>query len=118
MFALVGGGFAFVVAMTLGTISLLRLQPEERASVKVALVFLALGPLAFWGLLWPAAIDTICIARGCYSAAAVEYRVRMIADVEQSQLVMAVLAWAAAACAAIAMRRSNQNAGSSLQPGH
>jgi hypothetical protein len=98
--AFLGGPLAYVVAVTLGLLTF-----DRSTWKKAAFVFLVLSPIAFWGLLWPAARDTLCIARDCYSPEARAYQSRVLADVVQSQFAMAVVAWAAAACAAISVVR-------------
>lgn len=91
----VGGGLSFVIAAVFAFVILSNSQGLDRPWVKAALVFLVLGPLAFWGLQAPAAaevsgIDTLINARA-------------LGDVIQSQIAMIAIAMAAVFCAARAM---------------
>ena len=97
--ATLGGGVSFAVAAVSGLIILRDYDGMHRAWIKAALVFLILGPLAYWGLQWPAAVDTVCI--DCQVSAAVQ--ARAIGDVMQSQMAMIAVALAALFCAARAM---------------
>lgn len=95
-----GGGLSFVVAATLAFIILQQHQGMHRPWVKAALVFLVLGPIAFWGIQWPAAVDSICVAgHRCYSEAAITFQMRVMGDVIQSQWAMIAVALAALLCA-------------------
>lgn len=94
----IGGGLAFLVAATLSLILLSQHRGMHRPWIKAALVFLVLGPIAFWGLQWPAATDSICIGRFCYSEQAVAFHMRMLGDVIQSQMAMTAAALAALVC--------------------
>jgi hypothetical protein len=102
--AMLGGGLAFIVAAFFAFVMLAQRDGMDRPWIKAALVFLGLGPLGFWGLQWPAAVDAICIAgHRCYSDEAIAFEMRAVADVFQSQIAMIVVALAAAFCAARAM---------------
>jgi hypothetical protein len=102
--AMLGGGLAFIVAAFFAFVILTQRDGMDRPWIKAALVFLILGPLGFWGLQWPAAVDAICIAgHRCYSDEAIAFQMHAIADVVQSQIAMIVVALAAVFCAARAM---------------
>jgi hypothetical protein len=102
--AVFGGAAAFLIAEILGIRILRHDGGMYRKWVKAGLVFLVLGPLGFWGLQWPAMVDTICIAgHRCYSEAALAFHARAIGDVIQSQLAMIAVAAAALMCAARAL---------------
>jgi hypothetical protein len=102
--AVFGGAAAFLVGVALGVRILTHDGGMHRKWIKAGLVFLILGPLGFWGLLWPAMVDTICIAgHRCYSEAAIAFHARAIGDVIQSQFAMIAVALAALVCAARAM---------------
>jgi hypothetical protein len=92
----IGGAGAFLVATVIGVIILFESSGLHRAWVKAALVFLALGPLAFWFLQWPAASSLLCF--DCTIAPAVQ--ARAIGDIVQSQFAMTAVALAALFCAA------------------
>ena len=96
---LMGGALAFAVAATLGVIVLLGDAGMYKGWTKAALVFLTLGPLAFWFLQWPAIKDLLCF--DCTIAADVQ--ARALGDIMQSQFAMIAVALAALFCAARAM---------------
>jgi hypothetical protein len=96
--SLVGGGLAAVAAIGLGITLLIRDEGIRRRSVKAAIVFLVLGPLAFWGLYWPATLDAACVQH-CYTEWAVALQARALGDVVQSQIAMIAIAFAALLCA-------------------
>ena len=100
LFGFFGGALSVLMALVLGFLVLLETPARERAWIKATLVFLTLGPVAYWTILWPAAIDTVCIGRGCYSAAGQAFTMNARQDVEQSQAAMAVVALIALVCAA------------------
>lgn len=100
---LIGGGLSFTVAAALALFMLQEKVGMERGWIKAGLVFLVLGPLAFWGLQWPAATDTLCIDGGLCCGETLASHMRTLADVVQSQLAMIVVALAAVFCAARAM---------------
>jgi len=93
--AAIGGGVSFVVAVVLAFVVLQDPEGLDRAWIKAALVFLVLGPLAFWGLQMPAAAEV--------SAETAAIQARAVGDVIQSQIVMIAVALAAAFCATRAM---------------
>ena len=102
--AVLGGAVAFLVAVVLGVRILTHDGGMHSKWVKAGLVFLVLGPLGFWGLQWPAMVDTVCIAgHRCYSEAALAFHARAVGDVIQSQIAMIGVALAALVCAARAM---------------
>ncbi len=101
--ALIGGGLSFAVAAALALLILQTQSGMERVWIKAALVFLILGPLAFWGLQWPAAEDTVCIDGGLYCGESLASRMRTLGDIAQSQLAMIAVALAATFCATRAM---------------
>src|SRR5262249_4125828 len=89
-------GIAFVIAALCAFVILRDPEGLDRPWVKASLVFLVLGPLAFWGIQWPAAADSICLAgHRCYSEEALAYQARALGDVIQSQIAMIVVAGAA-----------------------
>lgn len=90
-----GGAAAFIVAMTLGVIILSDDGGKHHAWTKAALVFLALGPAAFWFLLWPAASTLVCI--DC--SLSPTHETRALGDVLQSHVAMIAVALAALFCA-------------------
>jgi len=94
--ALIGGAIAFIVAAALAINLLMDTRDVHRHWIKAALVFLILGPLAFWGLQWPAAAGTLCLDN-CVSSAE---HLRLLGDIEQSQWVMIAVSLAALFCAA------------------
>jgi len=96
LFVLVVGALAFIAAAALG-IRLLLNDDEgiHRRWIKAALVFLTLGPVAYWFLQAPAISGMICIDT-CYSAA---FEVRARADIIQSQVAMIGVGFAALFCA-------------------
>jgi hypothetical protein len=92
----VAGALAFTTAGALGLRLLLNDdQGAHRRWIKAALVFLALGPLAFWFLQWPAIHSTMCLDR-CFDAV---FEMRARGDVVQSQIAMIAVAFAALFCA-------------------
>ncbi|QGZ94141.1 hypothetical protein [Terricaulis silvestris] len=97
-----GGGLAFAVAAALAFLLLRESPSMDRPWIKAALVFLVLGPLAFWGLQMPAAAEAICIDQ-CHGADSATIQARAVADIVQSQIAMIVVALAATFCAARAM---------------
>lgn len=100
LLAMFGGGLSFVVATTLALLILGQRRGMHRRWVKAALVFLILGPLAFWGIQWPAAVNTTCIAgHRCYDEASIAFQMRALGDVIQSQIAMIGAALAALFCA-------------------
>jgi hypothetical protein len=94
-----GGALAFVIAATLGIIVLLGDGGMHKAWTKAALVFLTLGPLAFWFLQWPAISGLLCF--DC--TIATDVQARAFGDIMQSQIAMIAVALAALFCAARAM---------------
>lgn len=96
---LMGGALAFVVAAVLGAIVLFGDGRVHHAWTKAALVFLALGPLAFWFLQWPAVITFVCF--DCTIAP--EIQARAIGDIFQSQFAMIAVALGALFCATRAL---------------
>jgi hypothetical protein len=100
---LIGGGLSFAVAAALGLFILQEKAGMERGWIKAALVFLVLGPLAFWSLQWPAATDTLCIDVRPYCGETLASHMRTLADIVQSQMAMIAVALAATFCAARAM---------------
>jgi hypothetical protein len=94
--ALIGGAVACIVAAALAINLLMDTRDVHRGWIKAALVFLVLGPLAFWGLQWPAAAGTLCIDN-CISPA---QHMRLLGDIEQSQWAMIAVSLAALFCAA------------------
>jgi hypothetical protein len=68
--------------------------------MKAALVFLVLGPIAFFGLLYPISRE-LMISSHCYNEIRFTCQA-LVSDVTQSQFLMAVVAWCAVACAALA----------------
>lgn len=100
--ALLGGGLAFVVAAALAFMVLRDSHGLDRTWIKAALVFLALGPAAFWTLEAPATAEVICFDR-CYGAATEAIIERALADIAQSRIAMIAVALAATFCAARAM---------------
>ena len=107
-FGLIGGVTAFLLATALG-ISLLRHARESaRTWIKYALVFLALSPAAYVSLLWPSGVGAAScfLARfGCATPSAHAYRETMLANVAQSEFVMALVATAAFYCSAQVVAR-------------
>jgi hypothetical protein len=95
--ATVGGAIAFSVAVAMAFVMLRGGEGFDRPWIKAALVFLALGPLAFWGLQAPAAASVM------QDAQTTTVHARAIGDVIQSQIAMIVVALAAVFCAARAM---------------
>ncbi len=104
--AFIGGGLAFVVAAALALMVLRDSDGLDRTWIKAALVFLALGPVAFWTLEMPATAEVICIDR-CYGVQTEAIIERALADVAQSRIAMVAAASAAVVCAvrAIAVMR-------------
>jgi hypothetical protein len=98
----IGGGLSFAVAAVLAIVILAGPNGLDRPWIKGALVFLVLGPLAFWGLQWPAAAEVGCLD-ACYGTETAAIQARALADVIQSQIAMIVVALAATFCAARAM---------------
>lgn len=94
------GALSFAVSVVLGLLIVSDRNAAQRAWVKAALVFLVLGPVAFWLLQWPAAVDTVCLGR-CYGDAYFASRLRAAADVLQTHAAMVAVAAAAVFCAAI-----------------
>ena len=100
LWTLLIGGLAFIIAAVLALVILRGASGPHRPWIKAALVFLVLGPIAFWSLQNPAAIDTICLAgHRCLSEASITYRIRAMGDVIQSQWAMIAVALAALFCA-------------------
>jgi hypothetical protein len=97
VFVLIAGALAFITAGALG-LRLLLNQDEgmHRRWIKAALVFLALGPLAYWFLQWPAIDCTMWLDR-CFDAG---FEERALGDAVQSQIAMTGVAFAALFCAA------------------
>jgi hypothetical protein len=95
VFVLIAGALAFITAGALG-LRLLLNEDEgmHRQWIKAALVFLALGPLAYWFLQWPA-IDCTMLDR-CFDAG---FEKRALGDIVQSQIAMIGVAFAALFCA-------------------
>lgn len=89
------GAAAFIVAMTLGVIVLSDDGGKHHVWVKAALVFLALGPAAFWFLLWPAVSAAVCL--DCSISAA--QQARAFGDIVQSHVAIVAVALAALVCA-------------------
>jgi hypothetical protein len=106
LFVLFGGGAAFVIATILGVIAVRRASGSARVWAKSALVFLALGPAAFWLLLRRALNNTVCIGGGCYGPEAQAFIARAVADIEQIQFSMAAIALAALFCAVHVLTRT------------
>jgi hypothetical protein len=100
--AMLVGGLAFVVALTLAFVILKDHPGMDRPWIKAALVFLMLGPLAFWGLEMPARAAAACIDN-CYGENTAIIQGRAVADIIQSQVAMIAVALAAVFCAARAM---------------
>jgi len=95
-FALIAGPLAFIAAAGVGLSLLLDdYEGMHRGWIKAALVFLALGPLAFWFLQWPAINGTMCLDH-CINATAAT---RALGDVIQAQAAMIAAASAALFCA-------------------
>lgn len=92
LLATIGGGLSFVIAAASALMMLRAPESLDRPWIKAALVFLVLGPLAFWGLQMPAAAE---VTEGATA--------RVIGDVIQSQIAMIAVAMAAVFCAARAM---------------
>lgn len=99
LLAAIGGGLSFVIAAFAAIVALRDSGGRHRPWIKAALVFLVLGPLAYWGLQMPAAAEANCV-NACETAAA---QARAIGDVIQSQIAMVAVAVAAAFCATRAM---------------
>lgn len=95
--ATIGGGLSFVVAAAMALTVLQHPDGFDRPWIKAALVFLVLGPLAFWGLQIPAEAEITSSAESAAMTA------RAAADVFQSQLAMIAVALAAVFCAARSM---------------
>jgi uncharacterized membrane protein YgdD (TMEM256/DUF423 family) len=102
LIATLGGGVAFVIAVALAFMLIRDSAGMDRPWIKAALVFLVLGPLAFWGLQMPAAAEAICIDQ-CHGADSATIQARAVADIVQSQIAMIIVALAAVFCAARAM---------------
>lgn len=100
LFPLLAGPLAFFAAAIVGFSLLLeRKQGMHRGWIKAALIFLALGPLAFWFLQTPALGDLQCI--DCTIPA--EVQARALGDIVQAQGAMIAVALTALVCAARAM---------------
>lgn len=89
-----GGALSFIVAVVAAFFILRGGESFDRPWIKAALVFLVLGPLAFWGLQMPASAEAI--AGGAMYGRAMD-------DIFQSQLAIIAVAVAATFCAARAM---------------
>lgn len=97
MLAAIGGGLSFVIAAVMAFLILSDPEGLDRPWIKAALVFLVLGPLAFWGLQAPAAAEVTSASETATLHA------RALGDVIQSQIAMIVVAGAAVFCAGRAM---------------
>lgn len=100
-FGFIGGIIALLLAAALGFTLLRHARDAARTWIKYALVFLALSPTAYFSLLLPSSVGVAsCLLayRGCYDASGQAYRETMIANVAQSEFVMALVALAAFYC--------------------
>lgn len=100
-FGLIGGVTAFLLAIALGITLLRHAREAARTWTKYALVFLALSPTAYATLVWPSGLEASrCLLSrfGCATADAQAYRETMLANVAQSEFVMALVALAAFYC--------------------
>lgn len=101
--AALGGALSFMVATVLGLVIVSDRTAVQRHWIKAAMVFLTLGPVAFWSLQWPAARHAICMGWRCYGETAIAFRLHAAADVVQTHAAMVAVAAAAVFCAAIVM---------------
>jgi hypothetical protein len=99
--AALGGALSFIVATVLGLAIVGDHSALQRQWIKAAMVFLTLGPVAFWSLQWPAARNAICMGWRCYGETAIAFRLHAAADVVQTHVAMVAVAAAAVFCAAI-----------------
>jgi hypothetical protein len=95
-FPFLAGALAFITAASVGFSLLLEdKQGKHRGWIKAAIVFLVLGPVAYWFLQAPAVGDLVCL--DCTVPADVQ--ARALGDIVQAHDVMIAVALAALFCA-------------------